>query len=425
MPELGGLETLSIMRKKCPDTPCLIVSGKIDEETAVTAMRGGARDYIMKDNLKRLGPAIERELQEAEVRKDRNRIGEKLEESEDKYRRIVETASEGIAMIQPDGTIDFVNAKFAGMVGEKVAALTGKQILDYIDNEYRQFGADRLMACDQETGESYEVKAHRQDGTPFWVNINSTPFYNARGRRIGNIGFFTDITEQKQLRDERERFTKRLIEVQEEERNRISRELHDDTAQWLALLTLEMDDVINRGKHLPEDTLTRLRKLRETTEKALQEVRRFSHELRPSVLEHFGLAAALELIVEESNVSDTLLKTETKLNIAGVEKRLPEEQELVLFRIAQESLSNIRKHAKATEACVNLNYSNSVVTLRVTDNGQGFDTRRKSVDSIGSGLGLVGMRERAQLIGGSLTVRSMPGKGTTVSIKVPVQNREN
>jgi two-component system sensor histidine kinase DegS len=238
------------------------------------------------------------------------------------------------------------------------------------------------------------------------------------------LNMFTDITEERQLREEKEQFTKKLIKVQEEERNRISRELHDDTAQWLALLTLEMDDIVARGGQLPKDIISRLQKLRETTEKALKEVRRFSHELRPSVLEHFGLTAALELIISEFNTADPAAKTDIRLKITGKDRRLSEEIELVLFRIAQESLSNIRKHSRATRALVSLHYSDETVGLTVTDNGRGFDTGKKTADPMGGGLGLVGMRERANIIGGKFYLRSIPGKRTTVSVRVPIPRTE-
>ena len=290
LPEFNGLETLKMMQDKGLDTPCLIVSGRIDEETAVTAMRGGAKDYIMKGNLKRLGPAVERELAEAVIRQ-----------------------------------------------------------------------------------------------------------------------------EQKRLQEEKEQFTRRLMEIQEEERKRISRELHDETAQYLALLSLEMDNLIEKEKGSSPESTARLKKLKETADKALQEVRRYSHELRPSVLEQFGLAEALELIIGEFNERK---ETQVEFKISGEETRLKEDVELVLFRITQEALNNIRKHSEAVRAEVILSFTSDKVKLTITDYGKGFDVTKKRISSDKGGLGLIGMRERAGLVGATLRIKSSIGKGTTVLVEM-------
>ncbi len=146
---------------------------------------------------------------------------------------------------------------------------------------------------------NFEEGLIKEDGSVVWININAVPVIDEKHAVIGVVRTISDITEQKRLRDEREQYTKRLLEVQEEERKRISRELHDDTAQYLALLKLEMDSIIEKESRIAPDIILRLSKLRDNVEKSLKEVRRFSHELRPSVLEHFGLIAALELISDE------------------------------------------------------------------------------------------------------------------------------
>jgi two-component system, NarL family, sensor histidine kinase UhpB len=290
LPEFSGLETLKILQDSRRDIPCIIVSGKITDEIAVTAMRAGARDYIMKDNLKRLGPVVERELAEAVTRR-----------------------------------------------------------------------------------------------------------------------------EQRSLQEEKEQFTRRLMEVQEEERKRISRDLHDETAQYLALLSLEMDNLISKEESSSQEVVSKLKRLKEIADKALHEVRRFSHELRPSVLEQFGLAEALKLIIGEFNERQ---ETHVGFKIDGEEARLKEDVELVLFRITQEALNNIRKHSEAKAAEVILKFSSNKVSLSIADYGKGFDVSKKRVSSEKGGLGLVGMRERAGLVGAALKIKSTINKGTTVLVEV-------
>ena len=209
---------------------------------------------------------------------------------------------------------------------------------------------------------------------------------------------------------------KKLMQVQEDERKRISRELHDDTAQYLSLLTLELDSIVTKERQLHPETITHLQKLQGTARKALEEVRRFSHELRPTVLEDFGLAAALELIIGEFN---TLGNIRVDFNVTGLEERLPNDIELALFRIVQEALSNIRKHSGAKSVEVVLHYTPKKVRLSVADDGVGFRIAQKRMANSTSGLGLVGMRERAQLIGATLRIKSRIGSGTTVAVEVP------
>jgi signal transduction histidine kinase len=230
---------------------------------------------------------------------------------------------------------------------------------------------------------------------------------------------FRDITERNKLREERQQFTRKLIDVQEEERKRISRDLHDETAQKISLVTLELDALLQQEKELSQKTAEDIRKIRNTANNTLQEVRRFSHELRPSVLEHFGLAEALEFVIEEINSSH---QVDISISVTGEERRLPEETEIALFRIAQEALSNIRKHSGATKAEVNIKYTPRLIRLAVTDNGRGFETSANQDYSLNNRLGLVGMRERAQLIGAQLQINSISGKGTTISVEVPVKS---
>ena len=260
-----------------------------------------------------------------------------------------------------------------------------------------------------------EMGLKRPDGSVVWLDSSAVPLINKDRKLTGVVNTFMDISESKILRDERSQFTKRLMQVQEDERKRISRELHDDTAQYLSLLTLELDSIVTKERQLHPETITHLQKLQGTARKALEEVRRFSHELRPTVLEDFGLAAALELITGELNALGSI---SVDFNVTGSEQRLPNDIELALFRIAQEALSNVRKHSQAKSVEVVLHYTPKKVRLSVADNGVGFRIAQKRMADSTCGLGLVGMRERAQLIGATLRIKSRIGSGTTIAVEV-------
>lgn len=213
--------------------------------------------------------------------------------------------------------------------------------------------------------------------------------------------------------EETEELTRKVIASQEEERKIIARELHDDTSPTLAYLSLELDSIIAKSAVLPKEIAERLTVLREKINGIQQNVRRYSHELHPAVLENLGLEAALEALTDEMNSKG---HASIQIFIVGSGRSLPHDVNLALYRITQEALNNIWKHAKATKAQIKLEYEPRQVNLSVTDNGIGFDTSARPK----SGLGLTSMKERASLIGAKLRLESIIGHGTTVSVEVPV-----
>jgi len=164
----------------------------------------------------------------------------------------------------------------------------------------------------------------------------------------------------------------------------------------------------------------RLTNLRLQAENSLTEVRRFSHELRPGVLDQLGLLAALETLVDETKSRGQFL---ISFNTNGTPRRLTNEEEQALFRIAQEALSNIRKHSQATAAGVNLDFSRQKVKLSISDNGKGFPSCEVNRALSTGRLGLIGMKERARLIGGRLLIKSAPNEGTTVVVEIEAKHK--
>lgn len=213
-------------------------------------------------------------------------------------------------------------------------------------------------------------------------------------------------------------YVRLITRAQEDERKRIARELHDDTAQNLAFLSRQIDSLTTFGERLPEPTVQRLEQLRELTSSTLQGVRRFSQDLRPPTLDDLGLLPALEGLTAD------LLKRngiDMELKVLGDQRRLSAETELVLFRIIQEALRNVEKHSGASAVMVTVEFSEARVGITVSDNGTGFHLPETMVNLAHLGkLGLIGMQERAQLLGGTLAVQSNLGRGTAVVVDVPV-----
>ncbi len=211
---------------------------------------------------------------------------------------------------------------------------------------------------------------------------------------------------QERLRE----LSQRALSAQEEERRRIARELHDDPAQSLTALLVLLKMLHDRQQ--PTDG-TVLRELIDLTSATLESIRAIAQELRPPVLDDLGLPAALEGLAAQYRQRFGLL---VHVQVRGQRQRLAPEVELALYRIAQEALTNVAKHAETDRASVELEFEPSRVTLRISDAGKGFQLS----EALGNGLGLFSMRERVQLVHGTLDVRTAPGAGTRIDVAVPL-----
>jgi two-component system sensor histidine kinase DegS len=206
--------------------------------------------------------------------------------------------------------------------------------------------------------------------------------------------------------------------AQEEERKRISHELHDDTIQALVVLSRDLDEEVAGNEALPEEVRTRLEELwHRRIDGIVRGVRRLSQDLRPAALDQLGLIPALEWLGTTLNEHSDIA---TKVTTTGKERILTEEAAIAVFRICQEALRNVWRHARATEVSITLEFLDGLVRLTVRDNGQGFELPDQLGDLARTAgkLGLTGMQERAQLVGGTVTVHSEPGQGTAIVLEI-------
>ncbi len=223
------------------------------------------------------------------------------------------------------------------------------------------------------------------------------------------VGEILEDAQQKQA------FGLKIIEAQEEERRKLSREIHDGPAQMLANVMLRSQIIDKVYRESPEQGVKEIHDLRKMVRSALYEVRRIIYDLRPMALDDLGLVPTLKKYlstIEEYNGDTTISFT-----FIGSEQRIPSKFEVALFRMVQEAVQNALKHAEAREIVVKLEISRNHVTVIVKDNGKGFDIREKKKDS----FGLIGMRERVDLLDGNLTIDSSVGAGTIVMIQVPIE----
>ncbi|WP_338737367.1 sensor histidine kinase [Candidatus Dehalogenimonas loeffleri] len=213
-------------------------------------------------------------------------------------------------------------------------------------------------------------------------------------------------------------YLKQITIAQEEERRRIAQELHDDTAQDLIAISRKIDGYMSLHPALPSSDEAYFEDVHQHLNRTLSSVRRFSQDLRPSVLDDLGLIPAIEWLAPEL---DKHFKFKTEIQIIGKPRRFPVETELVLFRIVQESLRNIGKHAFADKVWLTIDFSDQATYLTIKDNGRGFNPPERIGDlAVNGKLGLTGMQERARLIGANLKIDSVPSQGTTVTVELPM-----
>jgi two-component system sensor histidine kinase DegS len=250
-----------------------------------------------------------------------------------------------------------------------------------------------------------------------WLHFTASPIRDNNGEIIGAIETLEDVTERKRAEDNLRYYLQEITKAQEEERKRIARELHDDTAQILGSLSRQLDNFVRKKHGFTPNEVLFLKDLQAQLNRGVQGVNRYIQNLRPSLLDDLGLIPALRSLVKGLQESDGI---SAELKVVGQEKRFPPEVELLLFRIAQEALNNISRHARASDAQVVIEFAQDKVKVTVSDNGRGFSLSGGLDDLPRSGkLGLAGMQERAGLLGGTLKVKSTPGKGTTLIVEVP------
>ena len=244
----------------------------------------------------------------------------------------------------------------------------------------------------------------------------------SRIKEIRELGMaFNDMVEQiRKYRAGVRQYVADITRTQEEERKRIARELHDDTVQSLIAINQRLE-LARTSLDDPAETRSILNEVKTMVTGAIASVRQFSRDLRPLTLEDLGLIPAMQYQVSQLAQSEGI---DIHLHVEGEARELPADMEIAIYRILQETLNNIKKHAEATEVNVSAIFSEDQIILTVHDNGRGFEVPEAMTDFASSGsFGMMGLQERAQLFGGNVVVQSAPANGTTIHLVIPRQSK--
>jgi PAS domain S-box-containing protein len=328
------------------------------------------------------------------------------------YRMLLDQMYAGAVTLTPNGVIVYCNERFADIVRTPLEGVIGSALSRFVPPA----GQPKLAALLEPAGGTRtkgELAFRAGDGTPVPVSVTFAPLRLAGSTDIsGVIGVVVDDTERMQQEELRTRLIEQVIAAQDEERGRFARELHDETGQSLTALLVGLR-TIEEARTMKE-AVDLAQQLREVAARTLHDVGRLARGLHPSVLDDLGLAVAVTRHLQEFARLHGIAE-ETRIEGLEAEPPLPLVQTTV-YRVLQEALTNVAKHAGARRVSVRLVRDETTVELCVRDDGVGFEPGANH-----RGLGLQGMRERAALLGGVVQLESAPGKGTMITARFPVR----
>lgn len=345
-----------------------------------------------------------------------------LQESEEKYKTLTENSLTGI-FIHQNGMFVFVNDKFAKMHGYKPEELLHKEhwVLVHPDERklLKEFAMKRLEG--KPVPQQYEVRRMTKDGKTIWCEMMATVIqYRGKPAIMGNV---TDITERKlaesaikKSEEQLRNLTSYLQKVGEIERTNIAREIHDELGQTLTVLKMDLSWLSRRLEDNQISLLEKTDAMSHLISKTIQTVKKISTELRPGLLDDLGLSAAIEWQAEEFQKRTGI---KCKISMEPKDITFDRDRNTAIFRIFQETLTNIARHAGATEVSVSLKQKVGRIELTVRDNGRGITEEELANPK---SFGLIGIRERVKIFGGNNTIKGVPGQGTTVTVRMPVRD---
>ncbi len=403
---------------------------------------------------------LELEMQNAELREARDEVETQL----GRYTDLYDFAPVGYYSVDEQGLILEVNLTGAALLGVERSRLIKRRFLSFAAPESQMvlrtflkevFAGPEKRVC--------VVSLINEQGEPFWADLQATPASSIKGTKKWCRVVVSDLTtlkqaeevlqrveglananlelkleivhremaeqalkmgeaEARQMQEQLRHLSHQLLLTQEDERKRISRELHDEIVQTLVGINVHLASLTVKSPVDLKDLRTKIARTQRLVEKSVEIVHRFARELRPTVLDDLGLIPALQSFVKE-------FTKRTKIRVqfgATVEvEQLTSTQRTVLYRVAQSALTNVEKHARASNVAVNIRQNQGSIYLEIHDDGKSFEVERVLLVTRHKRLGLIGSRERVEMVGGKFEITSQKGHGTTVSAEIPIGSNES
>jgi len=342
---------------------------------------------------------------------------------------LCEFLPDAVVLVNQEGIIVRANLLAHTLFGYAATQLVGCAVEQLMPQRFHKVHASHRAAFALEPhtrpmGIGKELLAQRQDGTDFPVEISLSPMATADGLLV--MAVVRDISDRKrgerallESREQLRRLSAYLQQAREEERTVIAREIHDELGQSLTALKMDlvsMEEMLQRGNQGTgaDHIMTRMRSMSDLIDSTVQTVRKISTQLRPVLLDSLGLVPAIEWQIEEFQNRTGIL---CSIDVSPEDFALDMERSTAVFRILQEALTNVARHAKATKVHIHLTLVGHLLTIGVKDNGRGISEYEMNQTK---SFGLLGMRERALMFGGDLSITGETGQGTTITVSIPV-----
>lgn len=427
LPQFDAKTALQLVRQAPESPPFILVTGTVSEEFAAGIIKAGADDYILKDRLQRLPSAIEVAISQHRVKKANQEAMESIRRSNERFQTLSKATKD--ALWDWDLSIDSMwwNENFFTLFGYgsglPVPGPAGW--INRIHPADREKVIARFKNIKKNTTNSWEdeLRVRLSDDSYITVLDRAYVLRNEAGDAIRIIGVFVDITEQKKLIAEKTRMeeeqlsskieqqkeiTRVILQTQEMERNTLGRELHDNINQILASVSLKLGYFLEE----PENNLDIIENCRQNLDKAIQEARNLSHHMVIPRFSEKKLNEELAHLIENYSYNQLVQLDTSELS----DEMLPPPVKETLFRIVQEQLSNIHKHARADKVTIRLHTADpKAVVMLISDNGVGFDVQQKQ-----KGIGITNIFNRAESYNGRAAIHSSPGKGCILSVIIPL-----
>jgi PAS domain S-box-containing protein len=421
---LSAAAALKIIHEQGFDLPFVIIAAAADEKAAIRAMKAGAHDVVSLDRIDRIAPAIEREVREARHRADHRAALEMLKDSEARFRTLASNLPGMVFHLQraPQGEFRFV---FVSEGCHKLFGVKQHEILTSSQRFFDAFEADdrrRLLDALQSSAATdaplnWEGRL-RGKARGRWIDLSSVPQRHDDGSIVWQ-GIATNITGAKniegELRASREQLAKlsfHLEVAREDERERIARDIHDELGSILVRLKIEAALLGSKLPETPPSLREKSASIESLLDQALGTTQRVARQLRPGILKEFGLAEAIKCQAEDfAQSTDIACRAQCD---EGIEPDA--ETSLALFRIVQEALTNIAKHAHASLAVVRLRRERGSIALEIRDNGRGISEADMNKPK---SFGLRGIRERVHSLAGEFEISAAEHGGTYILLRIP------
>ena len=347
---------------------------------------------------------------------ERKQMEAALKASEAKYRTIFAASPDFLYLTDREGKLLEANPALLDWQGMSLEELRHKHFLDFFVGNNREEVVQAFAALQQgHTVRGLEVRARNVRGETREFEVNATPLPAPEGGTV-ILSVARDITARKQAEERLHLLSRQLLETQESERRHLARELHDEIGQRLTALKINLQAL----QPIPKRAMPYLQESLRIVDSTVQQIRHLSLDLRPSQLDNLGLVNTLQWYVDWQ-----AQRTGLVVHFAAdpLEPRPSPTLETACFRIVQETLTNIARHAQAGQVCVELRQHDAALHLLVRDDGIGFDLGAARMQAAkGKGLGLLGIEERVRLLGGQLEIVTAPGKGTEIRARLPLRN---